>query len=207
MEPVEQVLRRVPTQARSREKVNRALLAAESLLEREGADSITLPRVAQEAGVSVGALYQYLPDRDAIVEALSATYYARLEELMDALVSDLSASRPEDPVGAVIEAMADLYRDAAGTRALRSMLNGAGQTPQAREHKQRMVAKTHALLTAYGIVAADAADTVARTIFFAADAIMHEAFGDGDSLLIAELEAMLRAYLDGMAAASEVDWT
>lgn len=97
-------------------------------------------------GVSVGALYQYLPDREAIVEALSATYYGRLEDLMDRLVADLSATRPEDPVGAVIEAMADLYRDASGTRALRSMLMGASQTAQARAHKQRMVAKTHTLL-------------------------------------------------------------
>lgn len=196
MEPVEHVLRRVPTQARSREKVERALSAAESLLEREGADSITLPRVAQEAGVSVGALYQYLPDREAIVEALSATYYGRLEDLMDRLVADLSATRPEDPVGAVIEAMADLYRDASGTRALRSMLMGASQTAQARAHKQRMVAKTHTLLAAYGIVDADAPDTVARAIFFASDGIMHEAFTEGDRAgLVAELETMLRAYL------------
>ena len=199
MESVDQVLRRVPTQARSRAKVERALSAAESLLEREGADSITLPRVAQEAGVSVGALYQYLPDRDAIVEALSATYYARLEELMDQLVAPLSQTRPDDPVGAVIGAMAELYRDASGTRALRAMLMGASQTAQAREHKQRMVAKTHDLLVAYGIVAADAPDTVARTLFFAADGIMHEAFADGgNAALVVELEAMLRAYLDGL---------
>lgn len=199
MEPVDQVLRRVPTQARSREKVERALQAAQNLLEREGADAITLPRVAQEAGVSVGALYQYLPDRDAIVEALSAMFYARLEELMDELVSQLSVTRAEDPVGAVIEAMADLYRDASGTRALRAVLMGASQTAQAREHKQRMVARTHDLLVAYGIVAADASDTVARTIFFAADGIMHEAFtGGADLALVAELEAMLRAYLDAL---------
>ncbi len=201
MDPVDDVLRRVPTQARSREKVDRALNAAASLLEREGADSITLPRVAQEAGVSVGALYQYLPDRDAIVEALSATYYARLEALMDRLVAQLSQSRPDDPVGAVIEAMADLYRDASGTRALRAMLMGSRQTAQAREHKQRMVAKTHTLLAAYDIVAADDPDTIARTVFFASDGIMHEAFTDGDhAALVAELEAMLRAYLDAVEA-------
>lgn len=201
MDAVDDVLRRVPTQARSRAKVDQALRAAESLLEREGTDSITLPRVAQEAGVSVGALYQYLPDRDAIVEALSATYYTRLEKLMDQLVVQLSQERPEDAVGAVIEAMADLYRDASGTRALRSMLMGMRQSMQAREHKQRMVAKTHELLVAYGIVAVDDPDTVARTVFFAADGIMHEAFTDSDdAALVTELEVMLRVYLDAVQA-------
>lgn len=191
-------LRRVPVQQRSREKVERALRAAEELLEREGLTALTLSRVAEEAGVSVGALYQYLPDREAIVAALSSMYYARLEEGMDELVAGLTAERSTDPVGEVIEAIARMYRGQSATRALRAGLQGAEQLALGRAHKQRMVAKVQILLVAYGMVAADAPDTVARTIFFAADGVMHEVFAEGeqgDGALLDELEAMLRSYL------------
>ena len=67
-----------------------------------------------------------------------------------------------------------------------------------------MVAKVHRLLAAYEIVAPADDDRVARTVFFAADALMHEAFGadeDGDPRLLAELEGLLRAYLSASVQA------
>lgn len=191
-------LRRVPTQDRAREKVDRALEAAQALLEREGLAAVTLTRVAAEAGVSVGALYQYLPDREAIVATLSTLYHARHEVLMDDLVAQLSAERSEDPVGSVVAALAGLYRAQPGTRALRTGLQGASQLSLIREHKERMVAKVHALLAAYELVRAEDPDRVARTAFFAADGIMHEAFvldDAGDAALLDQLEVLLRAYL------------
>lgn len=188
---------RVPVQKRSREKVDRALRAADDLLEREGLAALTLPRVADEAGVSVGALYQYLPDREAIVAALSANYYARLEARMSKLVEQLLADPVPDPVAEVVAAMVQMYRDQTATRALRAGLQGAGQLAMAREHKSRMVDMVHTLLRGYGMP--DSA-VAARAMFFAADGIMHEAFAEqesGDEALIAELETMLRAYLAG----------
>jgi len=188
---------RVPVQKRSREKVDRALRAADDLLEREGLAALTLPRVADEAGVSVGALYQYLPDREAIVAALSANYYARLEARMSELVEQLLADPVPDPVAEVVAAMVQMYRDQTATRALRAGLQGAGQLAMAREHKSRMVDMVHTLLRGYGMP--DSA-VAARAMFFAADGIMHEAFAEqesGDEALIAELETMLRAYLAG----------
>lgn len=194
-------LRRVPRQARARDKVERALAAAEVLLEREGVSAITLLRVADEADISVGALHQYLPDRESILAALSADYYVRHEALMDTLVADLVARAEDpgaDPVGSVVAAVALLYREQGGSRALRAGLQSAAQLRLAREHKERMVAKVHRLLTAYEIVGSADDERVARTVFFAADALMHEAFGAdaaGDDRLLGELETLLRAYL------------
>jgi len=197
----EAALRRVPRQARARDKVERALAAAEDLLEREGVSAITLIRVADEADVSVGALHQYLPDRESILAALSADYHLRHEALMDALVADLVAQVGEseaDPVASVVAAVARLYREQTGSRALRAGLQSAAQLRLAREHKERMVAKVHRLLEAYALVDEADDDRVARTVFFAADALMHEAFGAeeaGDAALLAELETLLRAYV------------
>ncbi|MDX6740887.1 TetR/AcrR family transcriptional regulator [Actinocorallia sp. A-T 12471] len=190
-------LRRVPTQSRARAKVNRALDAAGTLLAREGVAAVTLPRVAEEADVSVGALYQYLPDRDSILAVLSAEYHAKHEALLDALMPAPGA-RGGDPVGAVVGAFVRLYREESGTRALRDALRSTAFPGLARDHKERMVAKVHTLLAAHGLTDPDGPDHVARTVFFAADALMHEAFADsasGDPALLAELEALLRAYL------------
>lgn len=181
------VLHRVPRQARSREKVAQALAAAERLLASEGVGALSITRVAAEAGVSVGALHQYLPDRDAIVHALLTRYHARFERLMGELVA-----RPVDPgedvVRALVADFAALYRGSTGIRAL-------GPRVEARDHKTRMVALVGRLLDARGIGSDEA---VARTAFTAADAVLHEAFRDdpaGDPLLLAELELLLRTYL------------
>lgn len=196
--PTHGALRRVPTQSRSREKVDRALAAADALLLREGVGALSLSRVAQEAEVSVGALYQYLPDREAIVAALTAAYHTRHEALMDDLVAQLSNPSAADPVGAIVAAVARLYREEAGTRALRAGLQGVAHLDQTRDHKNRMVAKVQRLLVAHRLVGPDEPDLVARAVFFAADGVMHEVFAEtegGDALLLAELETLLRAYL------------
>ncbi len=112
-------LRRTPTQQRSRQKVAQAIAAAEDLVVREGVDVITLPRVAAEAGVSVGALYQYLPDREAILAAIVSRYHDRLERLLDDAIERLrSDPRGEDPVGSVLRAVVAVYQDEQSARSL-----------------------------------------------------------------------------------------
>ncbi|MGX6446918.1 TetR/AcrR family transcriptional regulator [Patulibacter sp. S7RM1-6] len=193
------VLRRVPTQARAQEKVHRALAAAQALLDREGAEALTLTRVAGSAGVSAGALHQYLPDREAIVAALSVIYHARHEAVLDALVA--AADRHGDAtarVHRIVMAFAELYREHTAIRALAVGPTHAAYRAATREHKERMVRKTHALLVARGLVGAGSSDVVARTVFFAADGVMHEAFaldGGGDPALLAHLEHLLGVYL------------
>lgn len=90
-------LRRTPQQARSKARLARVLQAAERVLIREGAQALTTTRIAAEAKVSVGSLYQYLPDRDAIVDALAAGYFARLETTMADLVRAATTERWRTP--------------------------------------------------------------------------------------------------------------
>src|SRR3954447_22532978 len=94
-------LRRVPRQARSRERLQRMLDAADALLAAEGAEALTTTRVAEAAGVSVGSLYQYLPDKEAIVEALAGRYLVEFEGLMERMVAEVEADPGpwDDPVG------------------------------------------------------------------------------------------------------------
>ena len=69
-------LRRAPSQKRSQERVERMLQAATALIEESGSDAMRMGEVAERAGVSIGSLYQYFPDKSAIVLTLAERYNA-----------------------------------------------------------------------------------------------------------------------------------
>ncbi|WP_158817553.1 TetR/AcrR family transcriptional regulator [Methylocapsa sp. S129] len=62
--------RREPRQQRSRQTVDWVLEAVQLVVKRHGTQAITTNRIAEAAGVSVGSLYQYFPDKRAIFTAL-----------------------------------------------------------------------------------------------------------------------------------------
>ncbi len=84
--------RRRPRQARSRATYDSILEAAVQVLARDGAAGLTTNRVAQRAGVSIGTLYQYFPDKAAIVlaaaqrELAKPDFLGQQKALMEALV-------------------------------------------------------------------------------------------------------------------------
>ena len=61
--------RRRPRQARSQVTYDSILQAAIQILERSGPDALNTNAIAERAGVSIGTLYQYFPDREAILLA------------------------------------------------------------------------------------------------------------------------------------------
>lgn len=63
-------MRRPPQQKRSREMVERLLDATAATLAERGLDNTTTNHIAERAGVSIGSLYQYFPDKQALIEAL-----------------------------------------------------------------------------------------------------------------------------------------
>jgi AcrR family transcriptional regulator len=67
-------LRRMPSQRRSRERVERMLGCAAELIASKGSDAMRMSEVARLAGVSIGSLYQYFPDKSAIVRTLAEHY-------------------------------------------------------------------------------------------------------------------------------------
>lgn len=184
-------LRRHPRQARSRAKVSRALDAAERLLDTDGVEALNLTRVASEAGLTAGALHQYLPDRDVIIEVLSARYHRRLEALMEAAVASVDG---QDPIGATLDAITEVYRDSDSLRAQRLR---AGPHDSS-EHYRRMTAILERALLAHGLVSPERSTAVAGTLFFAVDGVFRESFRrspQGDPELLVEVERLVRAYL------------
>ncbi len=77
------VLRRKPSQTRSREKVKLILDCATALIAEQGSDAMRMSEVAQNAGISIGALYQYFPDKTAIVRVLAQRYNQEARECIE----------------------------------------------------------------------------------------------------------------------------
>jgi AcrR family transcriptional regulator len=148
----------------------------------------------------VGALYQYLPDREAIVEALADLYLTRLEAAMEMFVEEARTEAWADPVAALVDAFAEIYRTQPGFRALWFGRHLTEWTREAdRRHKRVMAAGLHRILVAQRLLPDDAqAATACHTAFLAADAVTQDAFradAAGDTELLAQLKNMLRAYL------------
>jgi AcrR family transcriptional regulator len=208
MEPTTEIprLRRVPRQARSRERLQRMFDAADRLLATEGAESLTTTRVAEVAGISVGSLYQYLPDKEAIVEVLANHYLAEFEGLMEQLAREArTASVPwSDPVGTLVDAFAQLYRERPGYRTLWFGRELTEELRAAdRKNKTALAQGVRQILLALGLARDDVYLTVAaRAGVLVADSLLQDAFRtdpDGDPQLIEEAKKILRLYLADVA--------
>ena len=68
--------RKVPIQKRSRDNVERILKAAAAVLEEEGYDQLKTVTIAERAGASIGSVYQYFPNKHAILTQLVERWLA-----------------------------------------------------------------------------------------------------------------------------------
>jgi AcrR family transcriptional regulator len=95
--------RRIPQQARSRARVDAILTAARKLLGKGG--EVTMSEIADAANVPIASLYQYFPDRTALLRALMLGLHERLRSRLQAALE--LVTRAED-----IPAFADGMIDA-----------------------------------------------------------------------------------------------
>jgi AcrR family transcriptional regulator len=75
--------RRVPTQQRSRDRLARIASAAGELCAEVGADAVTMEGIAARAGTSIGSLYQFFPNRDALLHFVAERYVEDLSRLLE----------------------------------------------------------------------------------------------------------------------------
>jgi AcrR family transcriptional regulator len=125
--------RKRPKQARSTELVAAILEAAAQVLAKEGAPRFTTARVAERAGVSVGSVYQYFPNKAAILFRLQSDEWRGTSELLRVILED--AQRPPlERLRAVVHAF---IRSECDEAAMRVALNDAAplyrDAPEARE--------------------------------------------------------------------------
>ncbi len=99
-------LRRMPNQRRSRERVEKILECAISLIAENGSDAMRMSELAQKAGVSIGSLYQYFPDKSAIIQTLAERYNAEGHACIEAALGQI---RMADDLLIAFSALIDEY--------------------------------------------------------------------------------------------------
>ncbi|MBN1427267.1 MAG: TetR/AcrR family transcriptional regulator [Anaerolineae bacterium] len=81
-------IRSVPQQSRSQERVDSILGTAADLFTEVGYEAATTNAIAERAGISIGTLYRYFADKDAILRALAARYHREEQALFDQVFTD-----------------------------------------------------------------------------------------------------------------------
>lgn len=200
--------RKEPRQARSSTLVAAVLDAAVQVLTNEGAPRFTTARVAERAGLSVGSLYQYFPNKAAILFRLQSDEWRRTSAMLRDILEDATQPPPvrlrelvhafilseceEAPIRLALNDAAPLYRD-------------APEAAEVRASGERIfhafVAET--LPRASDSTRALAADLIKTTLSQVGSSFSETARSASEISVYADaLADMLCAYLDRLAAES-----
>ncbi|MCB0970929.1 MAG: TetR/AcrR family transcriptional regulator [Acidimicrobiales bacterium] len=124
-------LRNAPRQARSAARVELLLDVAAEVFEEVGYDSATTNLVAARAGVPVGSLYRWFPDKAALAEALTDRYLDQLVGVYAAVLVDLD---PGERVGEFIPRVISRLLDEMRSQRAMSALLVSAMVPGGRSH-------------------------------------------------------------------------
>ncbi|MET8922128.1 TetR/AcrR family transcriptional regulator [Streptomyces sp. NPDC004623] len=199
-------LRRVPVQQRSADRLARILDAGAALLDEAGYELLSTRAVADRAGVPIGSVYRFFPNKRALVDALAER---NLEVYAGRVVARLEGI-PEREWRAVIDAVLDEYlamkRSVPGFALVDFGPPVPTPGPLDEEANRRVAGRLAELLSGHlgrGRDGATGDAALLRTVLVcvqAADALLQLAFRTdpvGDPDLIAETRTLLRAYLAG----------
>jgi AcrR family transcriptional regulator len=128
--------RKQPRQARSTRLVGDVLEAAARVLVRYGAHRFTTARVAEAAGISVGSLYQYFPNKEAILFRLQAQEWRQTMGELQRILGDATLP-PQQRLRAAVQMF---FRSECDEAAFRSALEEAAplyrEAPESRAHAE-----------------------------------------------------------------------
>lgn len=199
--------RKQPRQRRAHETRARILGAARRVFEEHGYSHGTTNRIAAEAGLSVGSLYQYFPNKDAIlVELVDVHIEAGTAAVLGALPPDGPAAWAELPLpdlfGPVVAAMVAVHADGRGLH--RVLFEEAPRPPEQlarlRALERDLTALVAGLLAGHPQVTVPDPEVAARLTIDTIESLVHriatdDASGIPDDVLAAEITRLVVAYL------------
>ncbi|WP_208348347.1 TetR/AcrR family transcriptional regulator [Pseudaestuariivita rosea] len=198
-----QAIVRKPKQSRSKATVAAILEAAAQILAKDGWDGFNTNVIAKRAGVSIGSLYEYFPNKQALVDAIAEDHLSKGEALVSAASSLLVPTvAPDDIVKILVSGIVELHKD--DPELHRMLSSEVPISPMLRKRVDKLRATVIERL-------ADALKhhisqnrIAAQLLFDVADAAVHRWFIEDDGTLAAperlaeQLQCMMRAYLDGL---------
>jgi AcrR family transcriptional regulator len=202
VEPTSSVaLRRTPVQERSAARVQRMLDAAAALLDEVGYEATTTSHIAARARVSVGSLYQFFPDRRAVLQALAVRSFSRFSDMLAERVAAFPLRRWQDAVDVVVDVFVEFSR----TEPAAQVLSFGG--PVDRHMLDPQDDNNAVVADALGevlrgvrpdLVLDDRLRLALRVAVEAGDAVLNLAFrrsADGDPEIVEQAKRLLTSYL------------
>src|SRR6202142_442544 len=95
---------RLPVHFRSQHTVHRVLDAASSLLQQMPLEDVTTTRIATEAGVSIGGLYRFFPDKQSIIDAIAVRSVDEFRTTVESKLAQTGGVDPREFLDLVIDA-------------------------------------------------------------------------------------------------------
>ncbi|MDT7674880.1 MAG: hypothetical protein QOD82_2782 [Pseudonocardiales bacterium] len=112
--PPELSPRKTPRQQRSKDMLERIIEAGTRVLSEHGYDGASTNRIAAEAGISSGSLYQYFPNKDAIVTAVLERFSDQLVARIDAQLARAATMPWRDSGRALLAAQFEVFEENIG---------------------------------------------------------------------------------------------
>lgn len=104
------IIVKAPTQERSRQTVATILNACSRLLLTDGFYEMTTDRIAKEAGVSIGSLYQFFGNKESVVQAMIRNIYEEDKRILNEKMHALPPLPVDERIKAMVEVMIDMAR-------------------------------------------------------------------------------------------------
>jgi AcrR family transcriptional regulator len=190
--------RRQPMQERSRQRVERILAAALNLLEESGGAAVTTRAIAERAGVPVATLYQFFPNREAILEEILLAYLDHRDADAAATLAQVQVDTLEQAVASFFEFHREQYRSHPKLVALYYAQRGRGAIPDPRAHRAWIAELIHTYLTERALVRSDLDQMVLMVAIEIGDRVVELAYRadpNGDPAILREGQVALTRYL------------
>ena len=193
-------LRRVPVQGRSVARVQRMLDACAELVDQVGYEALTTTMLAERAGVAIGSVYQFFPDKRAIVQALTQRNLEAYLERITARFANDRFGHWWDVVDAGIDEYIDMHRNVPGFRTLHFGDVVDVHLLDAERDNNTIIAERLAglLVGQIGAAAGPRLDFALAIAVETGDALIKMAFRrdpEGDDAVLAEAKTLIRDYL------------
>lgn len=205
-------LRRAPRQSRGERRIEAILDAAEALFTERGYDATTTNAIAARAHTAIGSLYQFFPNKGAILLAIRERFVAEVRAVLDDSLSQVLASphlTPEALLDAILDPLIALHASRAGLVHVFLGPRGYGEVAEARGAlTEELLARLDTLIGGY-VPAATPAERrlITEVIVEATKALLPLTTTPSGALRpesIAELKRLLRGYISARAASDTV---
>ncbi|MCD0450590.1 TetR family transcriptional regulator [Actinocorallia sp. API 0066] len=195
-------LRRKPAQRRSAERVQRMLDACAEILDEAGYDGLSTTRIAQRAGVAIGSVYQFFPDKRAVAQALALRNLEEFGGRIGAMLDERQVESWSGLVGRAIDIFVEMHRTVPGFRVLRFGDVADQHLLDESADNNAVVARRlrELIVPAAGVPDGPELERAFAITVESADALIKMAFRrepEGDDAVIGEAKQIIQNYLSG----------